>query len=169
MATKKITEQLPERPAVIEQSSIIKSGPRPTGLAAIEEKDPTIGLNLAESPETFEQQIAARQERYEKIKAAGGGDFRLIHGTMQVPLSREELFTQDGMRKENVRPFRTAVPGDIVRLSVDDAFRALEQGLVEELDAKPSRLGKVFTPPKVVQQFGGHAATPPSKTAESRP
>jgi hypothetical protein len=158
------TETFPERPAVVERSSILKMRPRPEGLETI---DPLIGLRTTD-PDQIQAETEARKERYAKIKEAGGGDFRIIHGTMHVPRPLEEIYNPDGSRKENEKPFVTAKEGDIVRLSVDDAFRALEQGLVEELDAKPSRVGKVFSPPKVVQQFSGLPANPPAKTAESR-
>ena len=167
MATpKKSAEQpIPPRPKVIEQSAILQMQPRPEGLEVI---DPLIGINVNDTSVTLDEQLRARKERYEKIKATGGGDFRVIHSNMHVPLPREQWQNVDGSRKEGVPTFVTAKPGDIVRLTVDDAFRALEQNLVEELDAKPSRVGKVFSPPKVLQQFGGLPLQPPSTAAESR-
>jgi hypothetical protein len=144
-------DDIPPRPKVVEQSSIVKAVARPEGIDLI---DPLIGLR-SQDPDKIAAETQARKERFEKIKSAGGGDFRVIHGSVCVPKPRDEYINADGTLKPTVKPFTTAIPGDIVRLTPEDAFRLLEQDIVEELDAKPSRLGAVFAPPKIVRQFGG--------------
>lgn len=78
------------------------------------------------------------------------GQYRVIHGTLAVPLFADPVQARNA--RENGQPTQdTAKPGDIVFLNEDDATRLLADNIVETLDAKPSRVGKVWEPPKPVR------------------
>jgi hypothetical protein len=88
------------------------------------------------------------------------GTYRVIHGRLAVPREPAELLNQDGSRNEHALAFEYAIPGDHVTLGDDDAYRMLEADVIEALDAKPSRLNKVWAPPKVVPNQNGFTSPP---------
>jgi hypothetical protein len=88
------------------------------------------------------------------------GTYRVIHGRIAVPREASEMLNADGSRNEHIEPFEYAEPGDHVTLGDIDAHLMLQADVIEALDAKPSRLGKVFTPPKVVPNVNGFSSPP---------
>jgi hypothetical protein len=72
------------------------------------------------------------------------GKYRVIHGRYSVPRDRSLTHNPDGTRKENEELQEYAKPGAILEMTHEDAKAALLAGVVEELDASPSRVGRVF-------------------------
>lgn len=108
--------------------------------------------------------------------SAVAGIYRMIHGSIEIDLPRSEWTLADGSvnpdapkkvraavhvikRDEHGEP--TAWKGDEVFLSNADAERLIAADMVEPLDAKPSRCGKVWDPPKP-----GKVWSPPQSKAE---
>src|ERR1700722_5271801 len=87
-----------------------------------------------------------------------GGDYRVIHGRVLVPKPTEAFLNADGTDKPHAEKIEYAIEGDIVRLTDLDAARLLEADVVEPLDAKPSRVGKVWVRPPVTMDFTGMPA-----------
>jgi hypothetical protein len=111
------------------------------------------------------------------------GVYRVIHGNHLLPVPREQRLHPDGTENPHAPMTvsagihvvgRTAkgdpiYKGDEVWLSHADAYRLLAMewpdgeerhmhALVEALDAKPSRVGKVFTPPKITKSWSAPTA-----------
>jgi hypothetical protein len=84
-----------------------------------------------------------------------GGTYRVIHGRIAIPRPEEDLRLPDG--SENVHLSKTifAEMGDEVLLSHIDAELMLDADVVEPLDARPSRVGKVWAPPPTKQNLNG--------------
>ena len=74
------------------------------------------------------------------------GRYRVIHGNFWIPRDRELTHNADGSRKENEPIQELAKPGAVLDMSHEDARSALLDGTVEEMDASPSRVGKVYEP-----------------------
>lgn len=81
------------------------------------------------------------------VTRAKAGRYRVIHGRVCVPLPESSYLAADGRPDPRKPTFEYALMGDEVDLGSDDATRMLALGTIEELDAKPSKLGKVWTPP----------------------
>lgn len=97
-----------------------------------------------------------------------GGVYRLIHGTLVVPLPPASYTLPSGEVDPRKPTYEVAHPGDEVQLNDVDAAHCLDAGVVEPLDTKPSRLGKVWQPPKVIQQFSGMPTQVPDGASASR-
>jgi hypothetical protein len=69
------------------------------------------------------------------------GRYRVIHGNLSIP-------NPDKATNANAPAFIYAKPGDEVELGDVDAANMLDADVVEETDAKPSRVGKVWQPQK---------------------
>jgi hypothetical protein len=76
------------------------------------------------------------------------GTYRVIHGTIEIP--RPDRLNEDG--SEKTPKSISAIMGDHIELGDDDAARMIDAGVVERLDAKPSRVGKVWEPPPVIEE-----------------
>jgi hypothetical protein len=89
-----------------------------------------------------------------------GGRYRVIHGQVAVPRPEAEYLRPDGSEDPHKLKIEYAIEGDVVNLSDDDAARMLDADIVEPLDAKPSRVGKVCEPPRstVTNKNTGRAA-----------
>ena len=105
--------------------------------------------------------IVHREPRVDLAKEAHlAGTYRVIHGRLVVPRPSAELLGEDGQIDHSKVKTEIAVEGDIVELGDADAYRMLAMdrdeevrhmhAVVERLDARPSRLGKGFQPPKAV-------------------
>lgn len=88
-------------------------------------------------------------------KQMPAGEYRIIHGQMCIPLDPKEYTDSTGQIIDGKPRVTYAKPGDIVWLSEQDATNANAADLIEEVDAKPSRLGKVWQPPKSGKNLGG--------------
>ena len=78
------------------------------------------------------------------------GTYRVIHGSIEVPLPESEWKNPDGSVKEGEPRTEQAKMGDEVYFGDEDAMRILDADLIEPLDTKPSRVGKVHVKPKLV-------------------
>jgi hypothetical protein len=78
------------------------------------------------------------------------GTYRVIHGRVEIPQDWADWHTPDGQEIPGQPKTITARMGDIVELGDEDAARMLDADVVERLDAKPSRVGKVWSPPPPV-------------------
>jgi len=98
--------------------------------------------------------VSAVQKTAEERALAG--EYRVIHGQIGIPLPPERWRKKnpDGSLSDEEIPgalkSMTAEMGDIVWLNNEDAMRCIDADLVEPVDAKPSRLGKVWQPPKPI-------------------
>lgn len=90
-----------------------------------------------------------------------GGNYRVIQGTVLVPRPTEVFLNADGTEKPFEAKTEEAIPGDTIRLTDLDASRLLEKDIIEPLDAKPSRLGKVTVIPKIHKNYTGMSSTSP--------
>jgi len=90
-----------------------------------------------------------------------GGNYRVIHGKVLVPRPLDAFLNADGSKKPFEPETEEAIEGDIIRLTDVDASKLLEKDVIEALDAKPSRLGKVCVPPKVQKNYTGMSTTSP--------
>lgn len=95
------------------------------------------------------------------------GVYRVVHGTLCVPLPEASYLLPSGEIDPRKPTYEVAHPGDEVQLNDVDAAHCLDAGVVEPLDTKPSKLGKVWQPPKVVQQFSGMPRAIPDGASES--
>jgi len=89
-----------------------------------------------------------------------GGIYRVIHGRLILPLPLEaRRLGADGALEPDAPKTFYAEVGDEVLLPHADAERMLDADVVEPLDARPSRVGKVWRPPPVKPNaHGGHSA-----------
>jgi hypothetical protein len=79
------------------------------------------------------------------------GVYRVIHGSIAIPVPLSERLKADGTEDGNKPTQELAHPGDEVYLGDQDAASMLDADIIEPLDAKPSRVGKVWEPPKPVR------------------
>lgn len=86
-------------------------------------------------------------------KQMPAGEYRVIHGQICIPLDPKEYTDAVGQIIEHKPKCTYARMGDIVWLSAHDATNAAAADLIEEVDAKPSRVGKVWTPPKTTKNL----------------
>jgi hypothetical protein len=86
------------------------------------------------------------------------GDYRVIHGKVLVPRPVEAFLNADGTERPLEAKYEEAIEGDVLRLTDVDAARLMDAGVIETLDAKPSRVGQGFKPPPVVWDFTGMPA-----------
>lgn len=104
------------------------------------------------------------------------GDYRVIHGMLHVPRDPSTYLNDRGEPIAGRPMWDEAHEGDVVRLNDNDAAVAVDGGVVERLDTKPSRQGKVFQPPKIdwdmrpdIFTKDGRSTIPGSGVAVSRP
>lgn len=100
------------------------------------------------------------------------GEYRVIHGGIDVPRSWDEWHTPNGdeiedaprTRRATIHGVKFAIADDLANgickgdplefvgdelfLTHEEATRLLAASLVEPIDTKPSRCGKVWQPPK---------------------
>ena len=114
--------------------------------------------NVVEAP--VMAKIVKRAPRPKQERPQLAGTYRVIHGTLTVPRPRSEWTFPDGTENLHEPKTELAREGDEVELGNEDAFlllgmdipdsaespRAL-RAVVEALDAKPSRVGKVSPQP----------------------
>jgi hypothetical protein len=74
--------------------------------------------------------------------AAKAGEYRVIHGSVNVPIPLSERLLPDGSENEHLPKQVLAMPGDVVWLNDRDALALLETDVVEPMDARPSRVGQ---------------------------
>lgn len=77
-------------------------------------------------------------------KPAPAGKYRIIHGRIGLGAKT---------RPDGSTYYEFGCLGDEVYLTTEDATRMLSDGVIEELDASPSRVGRVWTPPKPVRNY----------------
>ena len=87
-------------------------------------------------PRETDGELTAKQRKL-------GGVYRIIHGSMMVPLPEAEWKNPDGTVKKGAPTLEVAVIGDEIYLGDEDAMRAIAADLVEPLNALPSRLPKL--------------------------
>jgi hypothetical protein len=78
-----------------------------------------------------------------------GGQYRLIHGSIVLPVPESERLLPDGTLNPNVQTVRYVQAGAEIELDDEEAARLEDAGLIEPLSVSPrhSRLGKVWSPP----------------------
>lgn len=70
------------------------------------------------------------------------GVYRVIHGRICIdPTTHPQLFAE---------------VGDEIRLGDVDAANMIDAGVIEPLDTKPSRAGKVWVSPPIVRNLNAH-------------
>jgi hypothetical protein len=87
------------------------------------------------------------------VERQAAGMYRVIHGSIVVPYDPATFTRADGTIDDYKPKFERAIMGDEVYLGADDATRMLAASLVEPIDAKPSRVGKVWSPPKATRNL----------------
>jgi hypothetical protein len=118
-----------------------------TTTAKKRERRVTVPVAKAEKP--LSKLVARSVTKTEATKKSLAGHYRVIHGHVVLPLPRSEWTNPDGSEIPGRPKQINAELGDIVDLSHDDAENMLEYDIVEPLDAKPSRVGRVASPPPV--------------------
>jgi hypothetical protein len=88
---------------------------------------------------TLQRETADEKKAREAAKA---GEYRVIHGSVAIPIPLEQRLLPDGSENEHLPRQVYAQPGDIVWVNDRDALFMLENDIIEPLDAKPSRAGK---------------------------
>lgn len=120
--------------------------PEMTGLSRVVRK------GVAPIPKDLSAQetmiLRAREEERARLSVAG--IYRVIHGSICLPRPIEEWRNADGSEKPGEAKQIVANMGDEVFLDAQDAYLMRKAGVVEDLDTKPSRVGKVFTPPETM-------------------
>ena len=91
-----------------------------------------------------------REDPFGGTSEGRGGRYRVIHGSVMMPRPASEWMDKDGHDIPNQPKTETAMPGDVLQLTDDDAKRMLDADVVEPFDAKPSRVGRVWSPPATV-------------------
>jgi hypothetical protein len=107
------------------------------------------------------------------------GVYRVIHGTLEIPRPIAERLNPDGTDNPFVPKTITVRMGDEVALGDEDAWRMLAYdkdpaerhkfAVVEPLDTRPSRVGKVWEPPKPTSNASGYAAAGYTAPANLKP
>lgn len=100
-------------------------------------------LQAAPPPPKADEDQAGR-----RIVTMPAGKYRVIHGSVFVPRPVALRTRPDGSIDENEPKNDLARPGSVLFLTAEDATQLFHHSVIEELDAKPSRLGKVWEPPK---------------------
>lgn len=100
---------------------------------------------------------APRPTELEKLQKEGfrimpAGVYRVIHGSVVVPRPHDDWHTKSGKVRAGVPKTDLAGEGDEVFLSSEDATRLFRFDIIETLDTHPSRVGKVFDPPKAARK-----------------
>jgi len=112
-----------------------------------------------EAPARITHREPRKNDEGEKLKARKlAGEYRVIHGSLAVSIPEDARRKPDGTINEHAPTFEYAKMGDRVWLNDADAARAIDADLVEPLDARPSRVGKVFVPPKASRTAQGAGA-----------
>lgn len=140
-------------PPSTEPSRIVEFAPRPVSRTSAE-------LALAKA-----QELVGPVDRKFRRVTELAGTYRMIHGNAVLPVPLSQRLNADGT--ENIDAPKTVIAriapvlnargdvmgyvGDEVWLNAGDAERMLLADIVEPLDARPSRCGKVFSPPKEIR------------------
>lgn len=96
--------------------------------------------------EAKEVKLAAAERPEEKPE----GVYRVIHGRVYVARPTHEWRNEDGTIKPGQASMEVAYPGYEIFFTSADATMLWAAGQLETLDAKPSRVNKVFSPPKTI-------------------
>lgn len=78
-------------------------------------------------------------------EAHKAGVYRVIHGCFAIAIPLEQRLLPNGHENPYLPKQLYAQPGSEIWLNDRDALHALQNDLVEPLDTKPSRVGKVWT------------------------
>jgi len=81
------------------------------------------------------------------------GIYRVIHGRVAITLPKEMWTKSNGERDYDKPTQEFAKMGDEVWLNEQDATSMVNASIVEPLDAKPSRVGRVWDPPKTANRI----------------
>lgn len=87
--------------------------------------------------------LISRSKTAAEAKRNLAGKYRVIHGRIAVARPIDEWQRPDGTEIPHEPKQIFAEMGDVVELTHEDAERMLEEDIVEHLDARPSRVGKV--------------------------
>lgn len=113
--------------------------PIPTSQRAVKFEPQPPAQILKKVPRPTPQQIDAK-------KRALAGIYRVIHGRVIIPRPVETFTRADGSEIPHAPKFDEAEEGDEIKVGDEDAARLMDAGVIEKLDARPSRVGKVFDP-----------------------
>lgn len=96
--------------------------------------------------------IAKQVPRHDPFKKSAkdrglAGTYRVIHGSIAIPRPRSEWSLPDGSENPHEPKVIYAMMGDEIEIGDEDAARMIDADIIEPLDAKPSRVGKVWAPP----------------------
>lgn len=97
----------------------------------------------------------ATPEQASAKERALAGTYRVIHGSIVVPRQPKDRLLADGTINPHEPTVEYAMPGDEIQLGDEDAARMLDANIIEELNARPSRVGKVWQTPKVTNNVYG--------------
>ena len=104
-------------------------------------------LVASQKPAEFVKKVPRVDKAIEKLFAQQkGGIYRVIHGGLAVPRPHADWHYPDGTVNPNELAQTRAIPGDELRFDHLDAARLLDLGVIEPLDAKPSKLDKRVFP-----------------------
>jgi len=99
---------------------------------------------LRPTPARVVRVIKRETEDQKKARlAAKEGEYRVIHGSVMIPIPLENRLLPDNTENPYLPRQQPAQAGDIVWLNDADALFMLEHDIVEALDSRPSRVGKV--------------------------
>jgi hypothetical protein len=90
----------------------------------------------------------ARPNPTARLPQKAAGVYRIIHGKVAVALDPSTYTLPDGSIDESKPKMEYAVPGEELALNAADATRLFAADMLEELNANPSRVGKVRKTPK---------------------
>lgn len=119
-------------------TATVQSDPTPTPAAPAAQPLARI-VKLGARPKTAKPTPAERKL---------AGTYRVIHSNVLIPRPWDEWHAADGSEKPHEPKTITAQPGDEVALGDVDAANMLDAGVIERLDASPSRVNKVWQPPR---------------------
>jgi hypothetical protein len=138
---------------------------------------PAISAIVSTVPRALRQVNAKDPAKLSPKERGLAGRYRVIHGTIHVTRPTASFTRPDGTEIPFAPKWDEAgihlqadgkYLGDVVDLTDEDAAVLVDSDQVEPLDAKPSRVGKVFNPPKVVREFGGMPQGVPDGASASR-
>jgi hypothetical protein len=141
METKPMNE-----PSVTEEKPTIPRKRRARTDAAQRALDPN--PPEVEDPELSFSRIVDRVPRATPAQASAkerhlAGRYRIIHGTIVVVRDPKLWHDSEGNVRADVPKTEHALQGDVCWFNDIDAANLLDRDIIEPVDAKPSRLGKV--------------------------
>jgi hypothetical protein len=116
-------------------SAAATTSARPVGPALIKTLSPEERRRILGEPPGRPSQASRRL----------GGLYRVIHGVVELPRPQAEI---DADPSPTPALTIRAQVGDEIEIGDTDAANMLDADVIEPLDAKPSRVGKVWDPPK---------------------